>query len=93
MPNYGIQTTVEVYICHTCCCRCMCNKGDSLLLMHRLFSALLALSPPGVGMLPLVLVPAMVVVMISAVLCGVICVLYQLRKKEKYISVPVSLCF
>lgn len=90
MPNYGIQITVEVYICHTCC---MCNKGDSRLLMHRIFSALLALSQPGVGLLPLVLVPAMVVVMISAVLCGVIFMVYQLRKKEKYISVPVSLCF
>ena len=58
--------------------------------MSNVFSASLALSTPVVEMLPMVLVPAMIVMIIVALLCGVIFVVCQLRKKEKYISVSHS---
>ena len=93
MPNHGIQTTLEICFFHTYRCNCVCNIRDSLQLMSKVFSALLALSTPVVGMLPIVLVPAMIVMMIVALLCGVIFVVCQLRKKEKYIPVSRSFCF
>ena len=94
MPNHGVQTTLE--ICFTTLAVvpvCVCNICDSLQLMGKVFSASLALSTPVVGMLPMVLVPAMIVMIIVALLCGVILVVGQLGKKEKYISVSRSLCF
>ena len=60
-------------------------------MMRKIVSALPALSSPGVGMLPAVLVPTLLV-MIAALLCGLICVVYQLNKEEKYVTLyPIIL--
>ena len=60
---------------------------DSLWMMSKIISSLPALSSPGVGILPVVLVPTVLVVMIIALLCGLICVVYQLKKEVKYVTV------
>ena len=54
---------------------------------EQYFFSLSALSSPGVGILPVVLVTTVLFVMIIALLCGVICVVYQLKKKLKYVTV------
>ena len=53
---------------------------------EQYFFSLSALSSPGVGILPVVLVPTVLVVII-ALLCGVTCVVYQLKKEVKYVTV------
>ena len=56
-------------------------------LVYEYFFSLSVLSSPDVEILPVVLVPTVLVVMIIALLCGLICVLYQLKKEVKYVTV------
>ena len=56
-------------------------------LVYEYFFSLSVLSSPDVEILPVVLVPTVLVVMIIALLCGLICVVYQLKKEVKYVTV------
>ena len=66
-----------------------CHKSTN---DEEIVSALPALSSTGVGMLPVVLVPT-VLVIIVALLCGITCVVYQLNKEEKYVTSSLSYCY
>ena len=58
---------------------------------EQYFFSLPALNLPGVRILPVVLVPTVLVVTILVLLCGVICVVYQLKKEVKYVTVRIAI--